>query len=196
MFGPTATITSTMPSSIIFCRISFSLCSAPPAGFALPNLARSPCFLSMLKMPLHELMRLHKHTAGAAGRVVNSTLIRLNDFYNEFYDACRRKKFAPARAIRKRKFTKKVFVDSPESITLNIIRNLIKVFKKRDYGSVIKFLKCLWQNTGKLFILCLNLFHRIIHGSAHIRSFRQFYKIREASFFRNKQHAASMVIGR
>src|SRR3989338_7738752 len=147
-------------------------------------------------MPFYELMRLHKHAAGAAGWVINSALIRLNDFHDEFNNAGWRKKFAPTRAIRKREFPEEVFVDSPESITLNIVWNLIEVFEKRDYGSVIKFLKCLRENTDKLFIFRFNLFHRVIHGSAHIRSFRQFYKIGETSFFRDKQHTASMVIGR
>src|SRR3989344_9385347 len=147
-------------------------------------------------MPFYELMRLHKHTAGAASRIVNPSLIRLNDFYNELDDTCRRKKFASARAIRKRKFPEEIFVDSSKSIALNVVWDLIKIFEERDYRSVIKFLKCLRKNAGKFFVFCFYLFHRVIHGSAHICSFRQFYKIGATSFFRNEQHAASMVIGR
>src|SRR3989338_9555085 len=103
------------------------------------DFAGSPYFLAVFQMSLYELMRLHEHAAGAAGWVINSALIRLNDFHDEFNNAGWRKKFAPTRAIRKREFPEEVFVDSPESITLNIVWNLIEVFEKRDYGSVIKF---------------------------------------------------------
>src|SRR3989344_4609862 len=75
------------------------------------NLTRSPCFLSIFKMPLYKLVRLHEHAAGTAGGVVNPTLIRLDDFYDELDDACRRKKFASTRAIRKRKLTEEVFIN-------------------------------------------------------------------------------------
>ena len=80
-------------------------------------------------MPFYELMRLHKHAAGAAGGIVNPALIRLNDLYYELDDACWCKKLASARAVRKRKLPKKVLVYSSKSIALNVIWNLIKVFE-------------------------------------------------------------------
>src|SRR3989338_7867551 len=128
-------------------------------------------------MPLYEFVRLHEHSAGAASRIVNSALIRFNDFHDKLDDTGRSEKFASARAIRKRKLTEEVLVNPSERVTLNIIGNLIEIFEKRDYRSVIQLLKCFRQDAGKLFILRLNLFHCVIHGSAHIRSLRQFYEI-------------------
>src|SRR3989344_7661210 len=113
----------TMNSKVHFCDADGLV------GFFLAidcDFAGSPYFLAVFQMSLYELMRLHKHHAGAASWVVNPALIWFNDFHDKFDDACRRKKFSSARAVRKRKLPEKVLVDSSDSITLNIVGNLIK----------------------------------------------------------------------
>src|SRR3989338_5392570 len=105
-------------------------------GFLLSvngHFARCFYFLAVLEMPFDKLNGLHKHTAGAACRIVDITLEWLEDFDDEFDDRSRCEEFTTAGPVSNCELTQKVFIDSPERITLDIVRNLIKIFKECDY---------------------------------------------------------------
>src|SRR3989344_2662341 len=105
------------------------------------HFARRLYFLAVLEMPFDKLHRLHEHTARSARRIVDISLVWLADFYDELDDRSRCEKFPTTGPVRNCELTKKVFINSPERIALNIVRNLIEIFKKRNYGPAIQILK-------------------------------------------------------
>ena len=67
-------------------------------------------------MGLHELHGLHKHTAGAAARVIQDTVIRFNHLSNQINNTLWGIKFALTLAFRQRKFAQKVFVNPADNV--------------------------------------------------------------------------------
>ncbi len=65
---------------------------------------------------LDELFRLHKHAAGAAARVVDPSLVRLDHLDHHTYDRARRVEFPTSLAFRTRELAKEILIDAPEHI--------------------------------------------------------------------------------
>ncbi len=65
---------------------------------------------------LHELLRLHKHTAGAAARVVDAALVRRQHFDQELHDAPRRVELAALLALRAGELGEEVLVDATQDV--------------------------------------------------------------------------------
>ena len=71
-------------------------------------------------MCLHELHRLHKHTARPATWVVNLTIVGLNHLGNEVHHRLRRIVFALALAFCDGELAKEILIHTPDEIVLRI----------------------------------------------------------------------------
>ena len=84
-------------------------------------------------MTLHELHRLHEHTAGTAARIINCALERLYHFGNQIDNAFRSIELSLAFAFLQSKIGKEVFIHPTHYILLFVFRQLdfIQLVQKR-----------------------------------------------------------------
>ena len=90
--------------------------------------------VSILLMVTNELCALNKHPTGTAGRIKDSSVKGLDNFNDEFDEGGGREEFTTALSFAHSEIAEKVLIHLPESIALNVHRNLFhntEKFKER-----------------------------------------------------------------
>src|SRR3989338_3217162 len=150
------------------CKIHFT----EPDGFRCLFLTIDGYFcVWILLMPLYKFCTLDKHTSRAAGWVINSSMIWLYNFNNEFHKRCWSEKLATSLSLSHCKPAEEVFVNLSKDISFNIHLYARKGFKQCYKDIVFKPVICLGKDILEAFIFCLNSFHGIVNGFSNILTF-------------------------
>ena len=97
----------------------------------------------------------------AAGGIENSSLEGLDDFDNQLNEGDRREELAAALAFGHGEVAEKILVDFPESVALNLHRNLFHDTQQFDEGALFEAVVSLGKHAVHLRILRLNGFHGV-----------------------------------
>ena len=144
----------------------------------------------------HEAGAVDEHAAGAAGRVENPTVKRLQHLDEQANNTDRRVELAAPRTLRASELTEEILIDPPERVALGGRWNLRYLLEQVLQERTVKNLVRLWQDACELRILRLDVPHGLIDGLADVRSFRQPQDMVESCWRRQVKDALGLIGGR
>ena len=116
-------------------------------GFGYPLLAvDADGVTAVFTVLLDKAGTLHKHAAGAAGRVEDAPPEGLDNAHDQLDDAGGRKKFAAALPLAHGEFAQKILVDLAEGIAFDVHRDGAHQPEQLGEGGVIQAVVALRQN--------------------------------------------------
>ena len=149
-----------------------------------------------------ELLGLHEHATGAAARVVDAALVRLQHFDQHAHDRARRVELAAALALGAGEAAEKVFVDAAENV-LGLVARLAHA----DPGDEVdqfaqhhlverRAIVVLGQHALEAGIGLLDLGHRVVDQLADGRLLGVVLQMRPARFLGHPEHVLGQILVR
>ena len=146
-----------------------------------------------LVMPAHELGGLHEHAAGAAGRVEDGAVIRLDHLDDEPHDGSRREILAALLHERGGELAHEVLEHEAVGVALDLQRReeaqQLLEHVVRQAGVALR------EGAGEIGVGIRDALHGRVQFGPEVRRARQRQQPREARVVRQEDRAASLIVG-
>ena len=148
----------------------------------------------ILVIHLHKLRRLYEHTTTPACRIEDTPLEGLDDIDDELHEGGRREKFSSALTFCESEFAKKILINHPEHISLDVRRYLVKIPKKAYEDTILETCIRFRQDTSELRVKLLDTLHCIVEELTDISTLRLVEQKRESRRIWQIDHSPSDII--
>ena len=155
---------------------------------------------------VHKIIRLHKHTARTAARIIHATAHRLNHTHQSVHHSRRGVELATLLALRTSKLTQEILIHETQNI---FRRRMLTITHRREIrirqqvnhlrqGALLHLLARIHGLKGTLQrrVLSHNLIHRGVNKLTHTVTLRLLHQVRPAGTNRHIECMTSMVVRR